>query len=130
MGAGEVHVISLNLQKCIAACANLTRDLAAATTPFCACLQEVYCYKGTPRHLPLNIQLFYAGENPRAAIIASREVDATPLYDWMDKDMAAIQLRTARGPLVMVSSYLDITWDTVVPEKLISLLRYCRQREI
>ena len=81
--------------------------------PFIAFVQEPYCYKGKPKHIPGNGVTFYQTSpdlsNPRASLTVSNNLANQFFYQrqFSDRDMATCSIELPMSKLFVSSIYMD-----------------------
>ena len=117
-----VECFALNMQHSKSCSAN-SREFLSTTrkgSPFIFFMQEPYLYKGKIAGFN-RVGECVCGDNPRAAIIASSNLNIWKVFEYTSRDMAAGLLKTQSQefPEIYVASvYLDINDEHVIPENL------------
>ena len=91
----SVKVMQLNAHKSMSASSNLINELFEDEGRQIALLQEPYCYKNRPSCLGRSLQILYgAGDTPRMAIVATKDVPLWFLNDFSGPDMTTAVLKS------------------------------------
>ena len=99
--------------------------------PFIAFVQEPYCYKGKPKHIPGNGVTFYQTSpdlsNPRASLTVSNNLANQFFYQrqFSDRDMATCSIELPMSKLFVSSIYMDANSTGDAPAKFIQLVEHC-----
>jgi hypothetical protein len=73
-----------------------------------ALVTEPYAHFNKPISLPVGTKAIFHNENPRAAIIHSKEINLTKVQHLTCRDMAAGVLRVGERSIMCLSIYMDI----------------------
>ena len=94
---------------------------------FLACLTEPAIRDGKLVGLPQGLQSFVTTGNtrPRAAIVASRGLPLWQVQEFCTPDLQVVLWKTEKEEIYVVSGYLDIEHQTVLPPALKQLSRKC-----
>ncbi len=115
----------INLRHSIAA----TRELEMRMPKLdCVMVTEPWIYKSKIKGLD-NVNVFYKGQRPRAAVIANKAVKAQLLDKYSNDDIACITISTVAGQIVLVSYYWDINMNSL-NESLTQVTEYCKLNSI
>ena len=104
--AKAVACMQLNCHHSTSATANLVNELLEST--HIACIQEPHLVKGKPAGLGSQLQYYSKGENPRAVVMASKNINFWPAPQFSSRDMATSIIKQDKL-FYIASVYLDIT---------------------
>ena len=99
--------------------------------PFVTFVQEPYCYKGKPKHLPGNGVTFYHSSpdlsNPRATLTVSNNIANQFFFQkqFSDRDISTCSIELPNSKLYLSSVYMEINTSHEPPEKFIKLAEHC-----
>ena len=99
--------------------------------PFITFVQEPYCYKGKPKHLPGNGVTFYHSSpdlmNPRATLTVSNNLANEFFFQkqFSDRDITTCSIELPNSKLYISSVYMEINPSNEPPEKFIKLTEHC-----
>ena len=124
--AKAVACMQLNCHHSTSATANLVNELLEST--HIACIQEPHLVKGKPAGLGSQLQYYSKGENPRAVVMASKNINFWPAPQFSSRDMATSIIKQDKL-FYIASVYLDITQqdEHFFPSELSSLIEHCKQ---
>ena len=115
----------INLRHSIAA----TRELEMRMPQLdCIMVTEPWIHKGKVKGLD-NVNSFYKGQRPRAAVIANKAVKAQLLDKYSNDDVTCITISTVTGQIVLVSYYWDIN-NPSINGSISQVTDYCRLNSI
>jgi len=99
---------------------------------FVICLQEPPTKNGKVSGFGLQHPVYYDVKcnKPRAAIFASNDLNLWLLPEYTEGDMVSCVWRNGEVDVVVVSVYMDITKDCVVPPKLDRLVRTYQRKGV
>ncbi len=123
--------VGTDLQTCLPS----NRPVLKRSKSFLYCLQEPPVHGRRVVSLGRGQKLLYNGESgvPRAAIYASRDLQIWPMQEFSSRDICTCLWKTGETKLpqiVVTSVYMDITFDSVWPKELDSLMLYCRRKKL
>ena len=122
----------INLNHAFAASNNLTLEVGrmGKTKPIIL-IQEPYLFKGKPKLWLPNYTIYFKDSNCRSAVAIPSHLTSWAKNDLSDKDTVAVILEeNANDKCLVVSSYLDITSNEVIPSKLNSAADFCRHNNL
>ena len=99
--------------------------------PYIAFVQEPYCFKGKPKHLPGNGVTFYHSSadasNPRASLTISNNLANHFFFQkqFSNRDTATCSIELPAIKLFIASIYMDSNTSTEPPEIFINLAEHC-----
>ena len=131
---GAIKCSQINLQHCKAAALSLFEQVASSKQTNIALIQEPYCPFGRVSGIPPGLKLHVGtvGVRVRACIVSSENLEAWTLYQYSDRDMVTIAIRTAKhnnsDMLILASVYMPYDSPDPPPsQKLLQLVEYCRR---
>jgi ribonuclease HI len=123
----------INLQKSAMATSNLAAKVSDwSSSPLLVFLQEPATHKGRLVSFPAGCQTF-AGSKPRAAILASSDLNVWAMESFTTSDITACHWKTNQTSvpdIILISVYMDITCSSVISYDLTKLMEYCEREKI
>ena len=137
MVPSNLEVIQINLQHCKEATAILGHCLTMLHTVI-ALVQEPWIYLNQVRGLGFvkgNLFVDTTNPTPRACILVTKDVNATLLPEFTNRDLVAVEVKHQVGGVaqrvVFASVYLP--FDSVTPppsQEMEALVAYCEQHQL
>ena len=99
--------------------------------PFIAFVQEPYCVRGKPKHIPGNGVTFYHTSpdlrNPRATLTISNNLANQFFFQrqFSDRDTATCSIELPKIKLFVSSIYMDSSTSLEPPELFLKLAEHC-----
>ena len=103
--------------------------------PYIAFVQEPYCVRGKPKHLPGNGVTYYYPTppevNPRATLSVSKNLANQFFFQmqFSDRDTVTCSIELPKSKLYVSSIYMDGTSSQDPPEVFIKLAEHCLQHK-
>ena len=124
----KINFIQLNQKKTFASAVELNNKLCGMKD-FIVMSTEPYVKMGKIASAPPNTVVISYGENPRAAIITSKNLNILKLDNLSTKDCAVAILKTSNEQSVLASIYMDIKKAVDTPW-LRNLFDYCNKKQL
>ena len=131
----DIDCIQINLHHSIAPTGNLTATLADTNkaNSFIAFIQEPYCTEGKVRGLTNKgylIQTIDKDNQPRAALLISKDLPTFQLTNFCDRDIAAAIITIETRNIVVASVYMPHDSNEHPSVSMQNLVQYCEQRKL
>ena len=98
-------------------------------TEFIICVQEPYVYGAKHARKPKSCNIF-CSDNPRTAIYLSKNLTAWFIESLSTRDITVIQTKIKSRETLVVSVYLDITIQEVIPDSLTAVMKYAKDKRL
>ena len=131
-GTGDLKFLQLNGHKSSTVSSIVVNKLASPSNCV-AMLQEPFISNKSPAGFGNSFQILHGGgDRPRAAIVATRDVNLWQRRDLSSPDVTTAILKTGKGNIYLASVYLDITrpLDRMFPEEMLTLVSKCHSRNL
>lgn len=111
----EIIIWQQNLQHSKAASLNLAACCGEISN-YIILIQEPYVVATRVKLTPLNTNIHYTGNKPRACVVTSKELKTSLVTSLSNDDVTCVKLKTSSGNILLISAYCDIKNIDVIPK--------------
>ena len=127
MFQSDVSFIQLNMKKAFAAAVELNASIKKVKDYICL-ISEPHIFKGKLSSLPPKCQAISQENNPRTAIIASRNLRIIKLGHLSNRDCTVALLKNKKESILITSIYMDIKME-MIPGWLEKVVEFARSKK-